>query len=141
MGSMIILTSKLNLYSNFKIVFIVIFIVLLIITIIYGTKVRAMMIIGKKTGLSKKKEIALMKAGKAIKRRSVQKKTGEMYTVPISYINENSSGTEKLAETVALETPETEETIVLNQEMLQKEADGFHLLKNIVVVHGKKLAL
>lgn len=136
-----VLSSKLELYSDLKLVFAITFVMFFLLTIIYGIKIKALEILGKKTGLSKKKEIALMKAGKAIKRKNIQKRVSEQYTVPISYSNENLMETERLAETVALGATEIEETIVLNQEMLQTETDGFYLQKNIVVAHGKRLAL
>lgn len=132
--------SMMPVYYNLRTVFLIVFVILLILTVIYGVKVRINTIISKKTGLHKKKEIAMMKAGKSIKRRRVSQVMGEQYTeqIMMQKVNENDNGTMKLGqEQTGLLDDSNNVTTVLNQADAKRD---FYLVKNIMVVHGVPLS-
>ncbi|MBR1691917.1 MAG: hypothetical protein IJ711_03990 [Lachnospiraceae bacterium] len=133
-----LLAGMMSVYYNLRTIFAVLFVVLQIITVVYGVRIRIYSLLAKKTGLHKKREIAMMEAGKATRKRKVKKVEAQQYTQQILMQKSTNrpDQTEKLQSTTVLEKSDAYSTTVLGQSGTEKE---FCLLQNIVVVHGKPL--
>lgn len=130
-----VLTNMLSVYSTMRMVFTLIAVVLFIVLVVYGYMVRIDIILSKKFGLRKKREIEQMKAGKALQRRKINSASGNLQTEQIRMdIPQEDNGTALLERTEVLHQPQDNDvTTVLNQ----KPKDVFSITKDIVVVHGR----
>ncbi len=133
--------SALTVYNNASIICFILFMVLLGITIIYGRRVHILELIMKKTGVLKKREIAKMEEGKAVRHRTVrQVKPHQQYTTQIhtQMDEQQAPQTEKLQEEDKIVMPAVAETTVLQSSENARDED-FVILQNIIEVHGKRL--
>ena len=135
--NLMILTNIMTVYSTIRIVFTVIAFILFLILVVYGYRVRIDVILSKKLGFRKKRELEQMKAGKALQRRRVTPVASNQQTEQIHmHALQEDEGTALLEQTEVLRQEEDEDaTMVLNQ----KPKDVFCVTKNVIVVHGKAL--
>lgn len=136
-NNMMVLTNIMTVYSTIRIVFTVIACILFVVLIVYGYMVRIDVILSKKLGFRKKRELEQMKAGKALKRRKITPVSSNQQTEQIRMdALPQEEGTALLEQTEVLHQEEDENaTMVLKQ----KPKDVFCVTKNVIVVHGKAL--
>ena len=136
MNSMV-LTNMLTVYSTIRLVFTVVAVILFIILVVYGYMARIDIILSKKFGLRKKREIEQMKAGKALQRRKISPEAANQHTEQIRLnVQQEEEGTSLLEQTAVLRhQPEEDATTVLEQ----KTKDTFVITKDIIIIHGRAL--
>ena len=142
-NKVIFLSGQLSFYYNARTVFIILFIAFFIISVLYGRKIGIAVILGKKTGFRKKREIGLMKAGQSIKRRRVSNVKEDRYILHTSASSQSNEleETARVEETEKLDKINTFEETQNNGTVLLKKNDmdmqkNFYNIKDIIIVHG-----